>query len=497
MEKAFVLIMALTAFTAAAKESGLLGDLVSNTVSIAAQTAAVALTNKTPARAASSNVTATAKTVSAAISNVAATVALATNTAKTARSLPAALTNTAKTVVSTLAATTNAAAIPAAVSNAVKLVNSATNMMKSAAGVSAAITNATGLIHALTNALKTAAAAHAATNTAKAVNAAQAILAPRPATNALPAIKLLSASEFRIRDPFIFADEKTGLYYLYSTFPNDGDNIFGVMAYTSKDLKKWTPPVPVLTFTNNDVTALWAPEVHFYNGRYYLFATLTSKERVSVMASLPSGEKWPSTSKRGTWIYSSLLPCGPFTALRDSSFTPQDWMALDGTLIVDDGKPYMAFCHEWVQIIDGTICLQELSPDLTQTVGDPKELLAASSAIGAKTGYKEEKVTDGPFFYRSALNDSLYMIWSTFLKESSDYCVMATRSPSGSVLGPWSPSRPIYVKNGGHAMIFKAFDGKTLIALHQPNTSPMERLHLYELFDDGTILRIVPHTTEP
>jgi hypothetical protein len=28
-------------------------------------------------------------------------------------------------------------------------------------------------------------------------------------------------------------------------------------------------------------------------------------------------------------------------------------MALDGTLWVEDGVPYMIFCHEWIQITDG------------------------------------------------------------------------------------------------------------------------------------------------
>ena len=35
--------------------------------------------------------------------------------------------------------------------------------------------------------------------------------------------------------------------------------------------------------------------------------------------------------------------------------TPSDMMTLDGTFWVEDGVPYMVFCHEWVQITDGSI----------------------------------------------------------------------------------------------------------------------------------------------
>jgi len=41
-----------------------------------------------------------------------------------------------------------------------------------------------------------------------------------------------------------------------------------------------------------------------------------------------------------------------------------DRMAFDGTLWVEEGQPYMIYCHEWVQVEDGTMELVELAPDL-------------------------------------------------------------------------------------------------------------------------------------
>ena len=61
----------------------------------------------------------------------------------------------------------------------------------------------------------------------------------------------------------------------------------------------------------------------------------------------------------------------------------------------------MVFCHEWVQLIDGTVDSMRLKPDLSEAAGDPMRLIRASDAPGAKTGPTEGKVTDGPFLYKS------------------------------------------------------------------------------------------------
>ena len=42
---------------------------------------------------------------------------------------------------------------------------------------------------------------------------------------------------------------------------------------------------------------------------------------------------------------------------------------------------------------------------------------------------------------------------------------------------------PLFKANGGHAMIFDDFDGRTWIALHQPNDGPKERLRLFEILE--------------
>jgi beta-xylosidase len=300
----------------------------------------------------------------------------------------------------------------------------------------------------------------------------------------------LKTADIRVRDPFIYADKSTATYYLYAQAENrKGSGYQGVEIYASTNLVDWAAPQPALTLpASQRVAMVWAPEMHAYNGAYYLFVTLTFH---TTLAGPPpcDAKNWPPLFRRGTWIFRADSPKGPFTPLKNNALTPPAWMALDGTLCIDNGSPYLVFCHEWVQLIDGTVNALPLTPDLSDAAGDPLPLFRASDAPGAKTGPREGKVTDGPFLYRSPASGALFMIWSTFIP-GHGYCVMQTRSESGRVTGPWKNHTPLYTQNGGHGMIFTDFGGRLLLALHQPNNGPHERLHLMELADDGTALRL-------
>ena len=301
-------------------------------------------------------------------------------------------------------------------------------------------------------------------------------------------VSLIDIKDIRIRDPFIVTDFKTSTYFMYAQTGNRaGSDFQGVEVYTSQDLKKWTAPVPVLKLPQELGTIMvWAPEVHFYKGAWYLFVTLTFDKKVSTPA--PFDKNWAPMYKRGTWIFRADSPKGPFQPLAMDSITPSDWMALDGTLWVENNKPFMIFCHEWVQVIDGTIQTVELSEDLSKAIGKPRLLLKASSAPGANKAPKSGKVTDGPFIYKSPKDGSLNLIWSTFINKTG-YCVLVTRSQNG-LQGPWSPSVPLFTKHGGHGMIFKALDGRILLALHQPNHDNLERLMIIELVDAENGLQV-------
>lgn len=304
-----------------------------------------------------------------------------------------------------------------------------------------------------------------------------------------------SLDELRIRDPFVLPDTDTKTYYLYGTTSNrleEKDTIKGVEVFTSSDLKDWYGPSTVYQHAEDHwgKRMIWAPEVHHYKGKYYLFVTFTAD---------PMGEqpdRKPPQYQRGTQILVSDSPKGPFLPFENKPTTPDDWMSLDGTLWVEEDVPYMVFCREWAQITDGTMELVKLSDDLSKMEGPPSTVFTAKEADWV-VSLDEVKVlnnkyygyiTDGCFLYRSKTG-KLLMIWSSF--GENGYKVAQVISESGSIKGPWKHMEQlIFKENGGHGMLFETFEGKLMISLHQPNSRPNERPRLFEIEDHGDYLSI-------
>jgi hypothetical protein len=289
---------------------------------------------------------------------------------------------------------------------------------------------------------------------------------------------VLTNAEINIRDPFVLPVAAEGRYYLYGTTGSEtwGNSATGFDYYTGTDLQRWDGPFPAFRpppgFWSD--RNYWAPEVHYYGGRYYLFASFKAEG-----------------ARRGTQILAADSPRGPFLPISAGPVTPRDWECLDGTLFVGaDGQPWIVFCHEWVQVGDGEICALPLSADLASAAGEPRLLFRASEAPWAlelnskgRIGY----VTDGPSMHRTASGD-LLMLWSSF--SAGGYTVGVARSASGGILGAWEQlPEPLYAGDGGHCMVFRGFDGRLWLALHRPNTTPEERPHFIPLIEQGASLR--------
>ncbi len=303
-----------------------------------------------------------------------------------------------------------------------------------------------------------------------------------------------SLADLRIRDPFILPDAATQTYYLVASLhPSSERPRPGVGVYTSQDLETWRGPTPVFE-TPPDFWAqgsIWAPEMHAYRGKFYLFVTFNTHiplPNAQPPVAAGEAEDWPPLVMRGSQVLVGESPLGPFRPFHNRAHTPTDQMALDGTLWIEDGVPYMVYCHEWVQIADGTVECVRLADDLSDTVGEPVTLFRGSDAPVARPG-GDRYITDGPFLYRTK-SGRLLMLWSTFGWRG--YTTLIAASESGSLFGPWvQHPRPLFAEDGGHAMIFHTFDGTPMVALHHPNRSPNERALLLELEDTGDTVEIV------
>ncbi len=278
--------------------------------------------------------------------------------------------------------------------------------------------------------------------------------------------------QINIRDPFVLNDN--GTFYLYGTrAENFGQKTGGFDVYTSADLLEWSNPSECFNSVKNGMNTQvnWAPEVHRYKDKYYMLATFTGNNGL-----------------RGTYILKSDSPSGPFEKHSDSCVTPPGWECLDGTLYVDkNAVPYLVFCHEHTQIIDGTVCYIKLSEDLSRADGEPHLLFSGSSPEWADEKEPQKHfITDGPFMYRTK-NGALLMIWSTFIK--GVYAQCAARSDNGEIDGKFIHLPPLFKDDGGHGMIFS--DGKRLIlTFHTPNTTGSEHPVFKLLKDNGDGIEI-------
>ncbi len=265
----------------------------------------------------------------------------------------------------------------------------------------------------------------------------------------------IRTKELLIRDPFVLVCE--GKYYMYGTGLASGRG-YGVVV--SEDLRRWSRPKNVFTAADDfdGVGCFWAPECHYYEDAYYLFATYLSQ----------------ASGKRGVAIFRSKKPDGPFEMITDGHVTPKETDCIDGTLYVDDdGQPWIVYVNEWTSSPDGIgeMAAAKLSRDLTAMVSEPVVLFRANGHR-----WTDSNVTDGPYVYKSE-SGALLMLWSNLAK-TGGYAVGCARSADGRIDGIWVQqpeavykSDNLNQRDGGHGMLFRDSDGNLMMAIHSPNSS--------------------------
>lgn len=263
----------------------------------------------------------------------------------------------------------------------------------------------------------------------------------------------------------------------------------GGMLWKSKDLKFWTGPFRVAK-TNPDSwmgpnPMIWAAELHEYKGKYYYFATFTNRD---VKIDTVRGNV---IERRACHVLVSDKPEGPYIPMSEAEYLPAVMPTLDGTFWVEDGKPYMIYCYEWLQNWNGTIEKIELKPDLSGSVGEMKLLFRASDSPWSKERDEHgniifNKVTDGPWLFRTKTG-KLGMIWTSWVYDV--YTQGVAYSESGKLDGPWiHEPEPITPPNFGHGMLFRTFEGKLLMLVHSHKNinGRYHRVpHLFEMDDSG------------
>ena len=275
----------------------------------------------------------------------------------------------------------------------------------------------------------------------------------------------MNIKDLRIRDPFLLAEN--GSYYLTGTVNGGKDGYCEMFCgKTTEEFVSCGNPIDGKYLKG--YTDLWAPELHKYKDKYYLIVSLYEQEK-----------------GRGSMIFVSERPDRGFVPLTGEYITPAGWGCLDATLFVQNGVPYLYFSNEWITPItndgDGALFVARLSSDLKRIVSAPKKIVSGKycgistrKVIGPYEGY----VAEGPFVYQEKTD--IVLLWSTFTE--TGYSIVQSRSKTG-VFGEYIFEKFLFTEDGGHCMVFETFNGERLLALHQPNVTPFERIRYFNMMD--------------
>ncbi len=245
-----------------------------------------------------------------------------------------------------------------------------------------------------------------------------------------------TTSEVDIHDPAFGKDGAH--YYLYSTGP-------GVPFYSSKDRVHWTTRGRVFATEPSwarSVAAgfdghVWAPDVSYAGGKYYLYYSVSSFGK--------------NDSAIGVTVNKTLDPASPDYKWEDQGIIVRsvegrdNWNAIDANVIDDaNGTPWMTFGSFW-----SGIKLVKLNPDRIH-IAEPQQwhTIAARPHAGADVKTPGDGAIEGPFLFRKG--DYYYLFVSTGYccrGKASTYRVAVGRAKT--ITGPYLDKAGMDMAKGG------------------------------------------------
>ncbi len=295
----------------------------------------------------------------------------------------------------------------------------------------------------------------------------------------------LFAQDIRVHDPV--AIKQGDMYYLFCTGR-------GISVFSSPDLKNWEKEPQVFTEEPvwvDDVAAdfnnhIWAPDITFHNGKYYLYYSVSAFAK--------------NTSAIGLTINTTLDADDPNYKWEDQGIVIQSvpnrdlWNAIDPNLIFDkDDTPYLAFGSFW----EG-LKMVKLSEDL-KAIAQPQEwhtIARRERSFDLADANPGDAALEAPFIFKKGDWYYEFLSWDLCCRgENSTYKVVVGRSKSAT--GPYVDKDGVALNNGGGTLIIEGndnwygaghnstytFDGKDYIIFHayDANDNGAPKLKIAEL----------------
>jgi arabinan endo-1,5-alpha-L-arabinosidase len=262
----------------------------------------------------------------------------------------------------------------------------------------------------------------------------------------IPALFILLAGpclsqDIRVHDPVMI--KAADRYYLFCTGT-------GISVFSSSDRKDWkkeksvfdTPPSWAVETVPGFKGHIWAPDISFYNGQYYLYYSVSAFGKNTSCIGVATNTTLDPADKNFKWVdHGKVIQSVPGRDL---------WNAIDPNLAFDEAsQPWMVFGSFW-----SGMKLVKLSPDLKQ-VAQPQEWYTVSKRardFKKKDEDPGEGAVEAPFIFRK--NDYFYLFVSFDFccrgKEST-YKIMAGRSKN--IRGPYFDKQGVPMNEGGGSLV--------------------------------------------
>lgn len=281
--------------------------------------------------------------------------------------------------------------------------------------------------------------------------------------------------------PALFAQQEPGIhdpvmarcgdtYYLFGTG-------WGISVLSSEDRVHWKQEPPVFkeppAWTKKVVPSfqghIWAPDISWYDGQYYLFYSVSAFGKNTSAIGLATNTTLDASDPKYLWQdHGMILQSVPNRDL---------WNAIDPNLTVDSqGYPWLAFGSFW----EG-LKMVKLIPNRT-AVSQPEEW--HTIARRKRSDFLEDAdpgdaALEAPFIFKK---DSLYYLFASW-----DYCCRGANSTykvvvgrAASVNGPYVDKDGISMNAGGGSLVVAGnsryagvghcsaytFDGQDILVFH-------------------------------
>lgn len=280
-----------------------------------------------------------------------------------------------------------------------------------------------------------------------------------------------------VHDPVMIKQDST--YYLFCTG-------MGITEWSSQDLVHWKPEKKIfdsapqwvmdqLPAFNNHI---WAPDISYYKGQYYLYYAVSAFGKNTSSIGLVTNKTLNPASTDYQWTdRGKIIQSHPGT---------DNWNAIDPNLVTDkDGTPYLSFGSFW-----GGLKIVKLSKNRLRVDQPVTDLPTIASRQGTTVKQNLPSVDGNPADAGGNAIEAPFIFKKGkyfYLFASIDYCCKGPKSTykmivgrSEKLLGPYVDEKGIAMSEGGGSIVLAGdknwyglghnavceFDGKDYLIFH-------------------------------